>query len=161
MTHGEPCVKARLTIRCFEDVEETTTLASTATRWVQRVIASIAMLVGWDLWIADVASAFLQSDSSETMAQNQGTEVQHVCLLPSKGYEAELQKLKGFHDIDFNVACLQLLRPAYGLKDAFRTWKMKLESELLKLNAKACPTDSSLYRFHDAQGKLLCACHSR
>jgi hypothetical protein len=156
MINGERCIKARLTIRGFEDVEDTTTFASTATRWAQRMIASIAMLEGWDIWIADVATAFLQSDSFETMAQNEGTEVRHVCLLPPKGYEAEFQKLKGFQDIDFNVECLQLLRPAYGLKDAPRAWKMKLESELLKLDAKACPTDGSLYRFYDKQGKLLC-----
>ena len=139
MIAGVRAIKARLTIRGFEDRESVNTFASTATRWSQRLVIHVAVQESWTLWIADVATAFLQSDTFQQLAEQEGTVVRDVCLMPPRGYETEFQKVKGLEGMDFTRECLHLLRPAYGLKDAPRAWKVKLNGELLKFGAVPCP----------------------
>jgi hypothetical protein len=66
---GVRSVKARLTIRGFQDSEEVASFASTASRWGQRVIVSISVLMLWDLWTADVSTAFLRGMEFSELAR--------------------------------------------------------------------------------------------
>ena len=143
-------VKARLTIHGFQDSEEVPTYAGTATRWSQRVILSIAVQHNWTVWISDVATAFLQSDSFEQLAKDSGSAVREVSFTPPAGSEAIFRTLPGHADYNPVLECFKLLRPAYGLKDAPKAWKKKLNDALLSLGAVICPTDSSLYAFYEA-----------
>ena len=144
LINNERAVKARLTIRGFQDQREVDTYAGTASRWSQRIVCSIAVQHSWAIWITDVATAFLQSDSFEQLAQEAGTELKTVCFTPPAGSESTFRLLKAYEDIDFSTEVLHLLRPAYGLKDAPKAWKTRLNKLLLKIGARVCPTDSSL-----------------
>jgi hypothetical protein len=109
---------------------------------------------GWKIWIADVSTAFLQSDTFKQIAEQTGQAEWHVCLLPPKGTEAEFLKVKGLEHANFNTHALKLLRPAYGLKDAPKLWRRKLDAALVALGCQAVPTDNALHRMYDKQGKL-------
>ena len=152
MIEGKRAVKARLTIRGFQDQQEVNNYAGTATRWSQRLVVSIAVQEQWKLWIADVATAFLQSDTFEQL-EHAGDATRDVSFSPPTGYEQEFLKLKGFETMNFQREVFKLLRPAYGLRDAPRAWKRKLDSILKKLGAIVMPTDASLYCFY--QNKKL------
>jgi hypothetical protein len=111
-------------------------------------VCSISIQHQWPLWITDIATAFLQSDSFEQLSRDSGTELKTVCFVSPKGSEAPFRLLRGYEDIDFGSEVLHLLRPAYGLKDAPKAWKARLNKVLLKLGAKVCPTDASLDLFY-------------
>ena len=144
---GKRAVKARLTIRGFQDQQEVNNYAGTATRWSQRLVVSIAVQEQWKLWIADVATAFLQSDTFEQL-EHAGDATRDVSFSPPSGYEQEYLKLKGFETMTFQREVFKLLRPAYGLRDAPHAWKRKLDGILKKLGAVVMPTDASLYCFY-------------
>jgi hypothetical protein len=84
---GVRSVKARLTIRGFQDSEEVASFASTASRWGQRVIVSISVLMLWDLWTADVSTAFLRGMEFSELARLTNSEIRDVAFLPPKGSE--------------------------------------------------------------------------
>lgn len=63
-------VKARLTIRGFEDLQmDLQTFAGTATRWGQRLISSMSAQNNWPIWAWDVSTAFLQGLTFEQLAE--------------------------------------------------------------------------------------------
>ena len=141
-------VKARLTVRGYEDTGNVTTFASTATRWSQRLIVSIAVQEGWDLFVSDVATAFLQSDTFSEVAEQTSTQIRDVSFMPPKDCNDEIKRLAGFETWDPVHEVLHLLRPVYGLKDAPKMWKRKLNDTLLKLGGIPAPTDNSVYCFY-------------
>ena len=116
LINGIRAIKARLTIRGYEDNEDTSTFASTATRWSQRIVCSFAVLNGWSIWISDVSTAFLQSDTFAKLAEDSGTEARHVCLRPPKGYEAEFNKLEGLEDCNWGLGSRVLAALTSGLR---------------------------------------------
>ena len=150
LINGTRSIKARLTIRGFQDQQEVNSYAATASRWSQRLVVSVAVKERWQLWIADVATAFLQSDTFAQLTEEAGDEIRNVCFTPPAGYESEFLKLKGHENMNFTHEVFRLLRPAYGLKDAPRAWKRRLDKILRELGGIPVPTDASLYAFYDS-----------
>ena len=151
---GQRCVKARLTIRGFEDLTDVPSYASTATRWTQRLVVSIAVQRKWSLYIADVSTAFLRGMSFQELANITDSPMREVAFTPPKGSEKYFAELKGFHDLNFSVEVLRLLKAVYGLRDAPRAWRLRLDMELRKLGGTPLPTDSSLYCFYSKSKEL-------
>jgi len=159
---GIRSVKARLTIRGFEDVaQDLSTYASTATRWGQRIICSEAIQHGWTLFTADVGAAFLRGMTFAELARLTGQPAREVAFVPPKGSERYFQELPGLKDLNFAVEVLRLLKPAYGLKDAPKAWRTRLDQVLRSLGGRPLHTDGSLYVFFgsDKQLKLVLSCH--
>jgi hypothetical protein len=151
---GQRCVKARLTIRGFQDMAEVPSFASTASRWGQRLIVSIASQKSWDLWVADVSTAFLRGLDFNELAKLTNSEVRDVAFVPPKGSERFFTELKGLHDLNFNTEVLKLMKAVYGLRDAPRAWRIRLDAELVKLGGVSLPTDRALYTFYDSANNL-------
>ena len=151
---GKRIIKARLTIRGFQDTADVQSFASTASRWGQRIIVSLSVLFGWNLWIADVSTAFLRGMDFSELSQLTNTEERDVAFLPPRGSERFFTELEGMHDLNFQTEVLRLLKAVYGLRDAPRAWRIRLDLELVKLGGKSLYTDKSLYAFHDSTGKL-------
>ena len=162
MIDGVRSVKARLTIRGFEDVaQDIATYASTATRWGQRIICSIAIQYGWTLFTADVGAAFLRGMTFQELSKLTGQPAREVSFVPPKGSEQYFQELPGLRDLNFAVEVLRLLKPAYGLKDAPKAWRTRLDQALRSLGGRPLHTDGSLYVFFGPDKKLQLAlsCH--
>ncbi len=89
-------VKARLTIRGFQDLQSNlNTFSSTASRWGQRLICSVAVQHAWVLLVADVATAFLQGMTFKEISAMSNTEMRDVAFAPplnSECYFVELEK---------------------------------------------------------------------
>ena len=151
---GKRIVKARLTIRGFEDLTEVPSYASTATRWTQRLVVSIAAQRQWTLLIADVSTAFLRGMSFEELATLTKAPVREVSFIPPKGSEKYFTELKGYHNLNFATEVLRLKKAVYGLRDAPRAWRLRLDIELRKLGGIPLPTDSSLYCFYSKSKEL-------
>ena len=159
---GKRVVKARLTIRGFQDLAtELSTYASTATRWSQRIVASVASQHAWQLFTADVGSAFLRGMTFKEIADMTGEPEREVSFSPPAGSEKYFKELPGMSDFCGVKEVLKLLKPAYGLKDAPKAWRTRLNLALVALGGRALPTDSSLYTFHDSADNLtmILSCH--
>ena len=87
IVEGKKVIKSRLCVRGFKDQQwdHVTTSASTAARWTQRMVCSVAANHGWKISIADVNAAFLKGMSFEEMAQILGEKLRVVHLNPPKG----------------------------------------------------------------------------
>ena len=137
---------SRLTIRGFQDLTvENDVYASTATRWGQRLIASLAVQKGWKIWVADVATAFLQSMTFEQIAAINNTEAREVSFIPPVGSEPYWREVKGLEKFTVMQHVLRLLKPAYGLKDAPRAWKNQLERVLRLAGGMPLHTEKCLW----------------
>ena len=96
LVEGVRLVKARLTVRGFEDMAENlSTFASTASRWGQRVVSVIATQMSWPLFLADVSTAFLQGLTFEELAKLNGGQVREVCFQPPANSAQYFKELKG------------------------------------------------------------------
>ena len=153
--NGKKAVKARLTVRGFEDLaRDMQCFSATASRWTQKVILSVAVQRGWELMMADVATAFLQGMTFQELSALQGTPVRQVAFRPPKGSEHWFQKLEGTaYQPGRDV--LSMLKPVYGLKDAPAAWRAKLSLVLKSLGGRPCHMDSCLWLWH--QDGLLTA----
>ena len=151
---GVRAVKARLTIRGFQDLAEVPSYASTASRWAQRLIVSTAVQKGWKLWVTDISTAFLQGMSFTELAKLTGSKVRDVAFVPPKGSEKYFTELPGLSNLNFAIEVLKLLKAAYGLRDAPRAWRIRLDAELKKLGGVPLLTDKSLYCFYTEKGCL-------
>ena len=87
IVEGERVIKSRLCVRGFRDTQgfEVCTAASTATRWTQRLINSIAANNSWKVFTADVGSAFLQGMTFEELQELTGELLREVCFRPPAG----------------------------------------------------------------------------
>jgi hypothetical protein len=130
VVENQRVIKARLTVRGFQDLAATEleTFASTCSRWGQRIINSIVATHGWRLFSADVGTAFLQGVTFQELAELTGEPIREVSFVPPKGSEKYFQE----HDpqLDFGRHVLRMLKPVYGLKDAPRCWRMRLDQML-------------------------------
>ena len=139
-------VKARLTIRGFEDMSVSEdNYAGTATRWSQRVIASVAVQRIWRIFVTDVSTAFLRSMSFSDMAKDSGGVAREVSFVPPIGSEMYFKELPKMRSYDPLTHVLRLLKPVYGLKDAPAAWKKQLNRVLLLAGGKQLHTDSCLW----------------
>ena len=158
---GERTVKSRLTIRGFQDLSVSEdNFAGTATRWGQRIIASVAVQKRWPIWVADVSTAFLRSMSFEQIAEMTGTAVREVSFCPPTGSDKYWQELPGMSHYTPLQYVLRLLKPAYGLKDAPRAWKLQLERVLRLAGGHPLHTDRCLWAwFVNSSLALLLSTH--
>jgi hypothetical protein len=153
---GVKSVKSRLTIRGFQDLSVSAeTYAGTATRWGQRIVASISRQRGWKVFMSDVASAFLQSMTFDQMAQLSGVEAREVCFDPPTGCEKYFQELPGMHTYNPLTMTLRMLKAVYGLKDAPKAWKLQLDRVLRLAGGRQCHTDKCLWLWFDGSTGLL------
>ena len=155
-------VKARLTIRGFEDMSVSEdNYAGTATRWSQRVIASVAVQRVWRIFVTDVSTAFLRSMSFSDMAKDSGGVAREVSFVPPIGSEMYFKELPKMRSYDPLTYVLRLLKPVYGLKDAPAAWKKQLNRVLLLAGGKQLHTDKCLWAWFDGVGclQLLLSTH--
>ena len=154
---GKRSIKSRLCARGFKDRDGDTleTSASTATRWAQRLVISTAVNHGWTIMIADVKCAFLKGMTFEEIAELTGTKLRKVEINPPRDswrFLSAFQCMKGCNE---TTHILGLNKPVYGLKDAPRAWRIKLDIVLRGLLAVPMKEDPSLYMWHE-RGKLVC-----
>ena len=136
---GEQVVKARLVARGFEEKEkDLLTESPTCSKESVRLVMITAASMSWKLQAIDFTSAFLQGGAIERDIYLRLP--RDVCD-PSKVW-----KLK---------------KTIYGLRDAPRSWYVKVKSELLKLKAAVSKFDQALFLWHDDRGGLkgIMACH--
>ena len=147
-------VKARLTIRGFEDLQNNlSTFSSTASRWGQRVVCSVAVQRKWTMFTADVATAFLQGLTFKELAALDNTEARVIGFVPPVGSERYFQELEPSYVPWRDI--LELLKPAYGLKDAPKAWRTRLVQVLVSTGGTSLHTDPNLFVWFTG-GLLTC-----
>ena len=151
---GVRSVKARLTIRGFQDTADVESYASTASRWSQRLVVSLAVMNKWPVWVSDISTAFLRGMPFKELAKLTNTPEREVAFVPPKGWEKYFTELPDMATFDFVTEVLKLCKAVYGLRDAPRAWRIRLDIELKRLGGHALPTDKALYCFYDNNGKL-------
>ena len=153
---GVRTVKARLTIRGYEDMAvDAVNYAGTASRWGQRLINSVSVQRCWPLFTSDVSSAFLRGLTFEEIAKMSGADVRQVAFTPPKDSERYFNELPGMSSFDHVKQVLNLLKPAYGLKDAPKAWRQKLDLTLREAGGSPLHTDNALYAWF-TDSKLTC-----
>ena len=124
---GSPSAKARLIVRGYTDPDalqgKVETSSPTTSRLSRTMFMSTAANLGWDLWTADVSTAFLLGRRQERKLW---------VRLP-----AEANALLG---ADENTRML-LIKPCYGQLDAPRGWYLEAMDRLLKKGLKQHPLD--------------------
>ena len=123
-------VKARLTARGFQEVDEYPKESPTMQKYSLRTLLAIASAKGWPIETVDVKSAFLQGTRLE----------RRVYVKPPREANA-LGKL------------WLLYKCLYGLRDASRQWYTRVESVLTELGFEKCTYDSGLF-YLTRNGKL-------
>ena len=153
---GVRTVKARLVVHGFKDhaVSSLITYANTTTRWGQRIVNSVAAQQGWELLSADVGTAFLQGLTFVQLAELTGEPLREVGLVPPKGYEQYFQALPGLEQFNVTLFDLFMTKPIYGLCDAPRAWRKRLDQILVSLGGRALRVDSAIYVWHS--NNVLC-----
>eukprot|EP00971_Amphidinium_carterae_P351893 6492325-Amphidinium_carterae.1 len=155
LIEGKKAVKGRLTVRGFQDKEQDMpTYASTATRWGQRIVCSVAAIRKWRLFTADVSSAFLQGFTFADLAKLTGEKCREACFTVPGWCAQYIRELPGFDMYDHEKHVLEMLKPVYGLKDAPRAWRLRLDVELRSLGGKPLLLDPSLYVWRTVDKKL-------
>jgi hypothetical protein len=147
-------VKARLTVRGFQDLAAASldTYAGTASRWSQRIVNSVVANHKWDLKTLDVGTAFLQGVTFAELAEMTGEPIREVSFVPPKGSEKYFQEFDP--QLNFSQHVLRMLKPVYGLKDAPRCWRLRLDQTLKATGGKALRCDPAVYVWHDKSGSL-------
>lgn len=147
-------IKCRLTIRGFEDLQnDLSTFSSTASRWGQRIVCSVAVQRLWALFSADVATAFLQGLTFQELAKLSNTAVRQIAFVPPVGSEQYFQELEPKYVPWRDV--LELLKPAYGLRDAPLAWRTRLVQVLTSIGGHGLHTDPNLFVWFSG-GLLTC-----
>jgi hypothetical protein len=142
---GKRAVKARLTIRGFQDLQtDLSTFSSTASRWTQRLILSVCVQRHWEVFVADISTAFLQGLTFQEIAKLDNTPIREIEFTPPKGSEdmfVQVEKGK------FNPwkHALKMLKAVYGLKDAPKAWRTRLCQVLRESGGTPCFSDPCLY----------------
>ena len=144
---GVRTVKARLVVHGFKDHAAPTlvTFANTTTRWGQRIINSVAAQNQWELISADVGTAFLQGLTFQQLAELTGEPLREVGFIPPRGYEHFFQALPGLENFSVALWDLHMIKPIYGLCDAPRAWRKRLDQILITLHSRSLRADSAIY----------------
>ena len=153
---GQRVVKARITVRGFQDKQASSleTYASTASRWGQRFVVSTCVNHEFVLLVWDVSTAFLQGMDFDQLSATTGEEVRQVCFTPPKGAEKYFRELDNAQHYDPARHVLQMLKPVYGLKDAPRAWRLRLDAELRRLGGRPMLADAAIYVWFSGGIKL-------
>ena len=99
-----------------------------------RTLMSLTACEDWEIHQFDITGAYLKSDLEEEIYMEVPDGVD---LKGQKGMVWKLEKL------------------IYGLKQAGRQWKKKLDATMADLGFEKSAVDNSLYILHDAKGELL------
>ena len=83
-----------------------------------------------------------------------GEELREVAFDPPTGFDWAFSELPGMSGYSPWQHALDMLRPGFGLKDAPRVWRIKLDRALNNTGAVALKTDRQVYLWKDAKGKL-------
>ena len=157
LVDGKRVIKARLTVRGYKDLQgaEVKTMATTASRWGQRVVCMAAVQNDWVLYSADVSQAFLKGMSFDEVAKLKGEVKRHVQFDTPPGSIPILRMLDGYEDFDGGTEVLEMLRGGFGLKDAPRLWNMVFSEVLTSLQYFPCQSDMEVMCKHVTRnGKL-------
>ena len=136
---GKRIVKARLVIRGFLDKQQSNldTSSFTARRTSQRLVVSVVVQHGWELFSWDISNAFLQGLTFDEIAKSSDEPLREVCLDPPPDVYNLLRELgpqyKGVRKL---CNFLKLFKGAYGLKNAPKLWKRRLQQELVRQGGK-------------------------
>ena len=135
-------VKARLVVQGFSDRqgESVLTRSPTAARTAQRLLVSTCVLYDFLLSSIDISTAFLQGFELENMTTADG-EQRKACMRPPDDFwefcsQEELDKatrLAGNENWVWKTLVWNLLKPAYGLKDAPLLWILNLTKFLKEM----------------------------
>ena len=148
LVDGKRIVKARLTIRGFQDMQDNmSTYASTASRWTQRLVLSVAVQRLWRLFVADISTAFLQGMSFTELAKLEGSAERDVAFTPPKGSEDLFVEVEKGRYNPWKHA-LRMLKAVYGLRDAPKAWRTRLCQVLAESGGRPCFSDPSLWVWH-------------
>ena len=85
-----------------------------------------------------------------------GDEMREVSVNPPKGSWKFLSNFPIMKGCNEAAHVLKLVKGVYGLKDAPRAWRIKLDIVLQKLGGKPMKSDPCLYIWHTKQGTLYC-----
>ena len=132
---GVPDIKARLVCKGCEEDPDFRRDSPACSRPSIRIGLTVIAGLGWELGSIDAKCAFLQSDNIE----------RHITVKPPK--EAKTDKI------------WLLKKTPYGLKDASRTWYLKVKKELTNLDCEMVPTDPAVFYWHYEEklnGIILC-----
>ena len=136
---GSPRAKARLIVRGYADVDALQgglqTSSPTTSRLARSVLMSISASFGWDIWTADVATAFLQGLPQERKLW---------VKLPADA----LSILGATQDTR-----MLLLKPCYGQLDAPRRWYLEAVRRLKELGLKQHPLDPCCFLMYEDEEK--------
>lgn len=135
MKEGSKIRKARLCLKGFAEMSQKSmhTFSPTASRVSLRLLSFIAAQNAWELWSLDVSTAFLQGYTFEQL-NTEGIMKRQPCAFnvdqTTMNMLARLSpKFKNATDIA--TWCIELLKGAYGLKDAPLLWNLKLVAVLV------------------------------
>jgi Reverse transcriptase (RNA-dependent DNA polymerase) len=163
VVQGQRVVKSRLTVRGFadHDAESLQTFAGTSSRWAQRLICSTAAQQGWVVQTADVSTAFLQGLSFRELSEMTGEPERVIAFDPPVSTQPFFKELPGLENLCFKTHTLKMLKCIYGLKDAPRAWRLRLDQALVAHGMQALATDKAVYALRDAKSQLclLLSCH--
>ena len=121
-----------MTVRGFKDrAAELGTYSGTASRQDQRLVDSISVLdPEWEVFSMDVGKAFAKGMTFAELSEMTGKPMRNVEFHLS-GEDLEiLRSIPGFEDYNPNLEVLEMIKPIYGLKDAPRAWRIKLDRVL-------------------------------
>lgn len=154
---GKKSVKARLVVHGFKDTAAASlsTFANTTSRWGQRLINSVATQRKWRLRSADIGTAFLQGLTFKQLAELTGEPLRVVGFQCPKGTEPYMKELAEFKHLNFDLWDLQMIKAIYGLKDAPRAWRKRLDQIFKELGGHSLNIDQAIYVWHDSSG-LIC-----
>lgn len=129
--------KARLVAKGFtqvEGIDYQETFSPVARFESIRTLLALAALEDWDVEALDVKTAFLYGDLDEEIYMEQP--------------EGFVEKGKENH------VCL-LRKAIYGLKQASRTWNIKIHNTLLSLGFERIHSDAGVYVYRQQGGNLI------
>ena len=108
----------------------------------------------------DVGSAFLRGMTFAELSTMSGEKPREVSFTPPAGADKYFRELPGMASYNSITHVLRLLKPAYGLRDAPKAWRTRLDIALRALGGLPIPTDAALYVFRDdGRLSLLLSCH--
>ena len=132
---GQPRAKARLVLQGFSDPDllrgELDTSSPTLGRTSRQTTLALATILGWSLWVSDVATAFLQGDPQERVLWAKIPK--DACQLI--GVPAG--------------TLMRLLKPLYGQADAPRAWFQVARRRLISCGYTPHPLDSCMFLLFD------------
>ena len=158
---GHKVVKARLVIRGFQDRQqsELDTASFTARRTSQRIVVSTAVQYDWRLFSWDIGNAFLRGLTFQEL-EEEGETLREACIDPPADVYTILGTIDGFRGGSKISHLLRLLKGGYGLKDAPRLWKRKLERFLRARHGQQSMWDSCIWLwFKDGRLVLILSTH--